>query len=106
MPFKTALFSAAFTEGSPDLCVQTLSLTYTRLNGVPLGRADRSLVGWYGDMAMGGHAWTLLKAGPLDVRIVISDPVPLGDFAGRKQLAEYAEQTIRRDVVANLRGNA
>lgn len=104
LPFKTALFSAAFAEGNPVMSVQTLALTYTRLNGIPLGRADRSLVGWYGDMAMGGHAWELLKAGPLDVRIVIGDPVPLNEFAGRKHLAEHTEAIIRYNVVSNLRG--
>ena len=104
LPFKTALFSAAFSEGNPDLCVQTLSLTYTRLHGIPLGRADRSLVGWYGDMEMGDHAWALLKAGPLDARIVIGDPVPLSQFQGRKQLAEHTEAIVRREVTAALRG--
>ena len=104
MPFKTALFAAAFSEANPDVCVQTLSLTYTRLHGIPLGRADRSLVGWYGDMEMGDHAWSLLKAGPLDVRIRVSDPIPLSDFADRKQLAEHTETVVRGQVVDNLRG--
>ena len=48
-------------------------IVYTRLHGVPFGRADRPLVGWYGDMEMQSHAWQLLKAGPLDVRIRIGD---------------------------------
>ncbi|MBU2534126.1 MAG: 1-acyl-sn-glycerol-3-phosphate acyltransferase, partial [Alphaproteobacteria bacterium] len=61
-------------------------------------------VGWYGDMEMGGHAWELLKAGPLDARIVIGEPVPLKDFSGRKQLALHTESIIRTDVVAVLRG--
>jgi 1-acyl-sn-glycerol-3-phosphate acyltransferase len=104
LPFKSALFSAAFSESTKDVCVQTLSLTYTHLNGIPLGRADRSIVGWYGDMEMGDHAWTLLKAGALDARIVISDPVPLSEFVGRKQLAEHTEEIVRREVVASLRG--
>lgn len=103
MPFKTALFAAAFSDANPDLCVQTLSLTYTRLHGIPLGRADRSFVGWYGDMEMGDHAWSLLKAGPLDVRITIGEPVPLTEFADRKQLAEHTENAVRQQVVANLR---
>lgn len=106
VPFKTALFSAAFAEDNPELSIQTLSLTYTRLNGIPLGRADRSLVGWYGDMEMGGHAWSLLKAGPLDVRIVIGEPVPLAEFADRKALAQHAEQNIRAEVVRSLRGRS
>ena len=106
LPFKTALFSAAFSEGTPDLCVQTLSLTYTHLHGVPLGRADRSLVGWYGDMEMTDHAWALLKAGPLDVTIKIGAPMPLNAFEGRKSLAQHTEEIVRSEVVAALRGRS
>ncbi len=93
LPFKTALFAAAkpsakAAEDAPDAVVQTLSLVYTRLHGVPFGRADRPLVGWYGDMEMQSHAWQLLKAGPLDVRIRIGPPVPLDSFADRKELGQ------------------
>lgn len=104
LPFKSALFSAVFQENNPDVSIQTLALTYTHLHGVPLGRADRPMVGWYGDMEMGDHAWTLLKAGPLDVRIDIGEPVPLREFASRKALAGHAEGAVRRAVVAALRG--
>lgn len=103
MPFKTALFSAAFSEANDNACVQTLSLTYTRLHGIPLGRSDRSLVGWYGDMEMGDHAWALLKAGPLDARIRIGDPMPLSDFRDRKELARHTEDVVRSEVTENLR---
>lgn len=103
MPFKTALFSAAFSEANDNVCIQTLSLTYTRLHGIPLGRSDRSLVGWYGDMEMGDHAWALLKAGPLDARIRVGDPVPLSDFRDRKELARHTEEVVRSEVTANLR---
>ena len=71
LPFMTSLFAAAKpspeSDAAPDAVVQTLSLVYTRLHGIPLGRADRPLVGWYGDMEMRTHAWQLLKSGPLDV---------------------------------------
>jgi 1-acyl-sn-glycerol-3-phosphate acyltransferase len=86
--------------------VQTLSLVYTRLHGIPLGRADRPFVGWYGDMEMRSHAWRLLKAGPLDVRIRIGVPVPLSSFAGRKELARHSEAEVREHVVRILRGRA
>ena len=33
--------------------------------------APTGIVGWYGDMEMGRHAWNLLKSGPLDVRIMV-----------------------------------
>lgn len=108
LPFKTSLFAAAkpsvrLAAAAPDAVVQTLSIVYTRLNGVPLGRADRPLVGWYGDMEMTGHAWQLLKAGTLDVRIKVGAPVPLSAFADRKDLARRSEEEVRRHVVGILR---
>jgi lyso-ornithine lipid O-acyltransferase len=83
--------------------VQSLSLVYTRLHGIALGRADRPLVGWYGDMEMRTHAWRLLKAGPLDVHIRVGPPVPLSSFADRKDLARQSEAEVREHVVRILR---
>lgn len=108
LAFKTALFAAvkptdAGTGAPADAVVQTVSLVYTRLHGVPLGRADRPLVGWYGDMEMQGHAWQLLKAGPLDVRIRVGQPIPLDHFGDRKQLARLSEEAVREGVVGILR---
>ncbi|MFA5948849.1 MAG: lysophospholipid acyltransferase family protein [Hyphomicrobium sp.] len=111
LPFKTSLFAAAKPSGKaakpvPGVVVQTLSLVYTKLHGVPLGRAGRPLVGWYGDMEMQSHAWRLLKAGPLDVRIRIGQPIPLDSFADRKDLAKKSEGEVRERVVRMLRGRA
>jgi len=86
--------------------VQTLIICYTHLHGVPLERADRPLVGWYGDMEMGAHAWQLLKAGPLDVKISVGPPVPFDEFADRKVLARHSEQEIRAELVRMLRGRS
>ena len=83
--------------------MQTLSLVYTRLHGIPLGRADRPFVGWYGDMEMRSHAWRLLKSGPLDVRIRVGAPVPLSSFVDRKDLARRSEAEVREHVVRILR---
>lgn len=109
LPFKTPLFAAvkptlANGHTDPGACVQTLAIAYTHLHGVPLGRFGRSLVGWYGDMEMASHAWELLKAGPLDVKVSISPPVPLSDFADRKELARYTEAMIRQSLARLLRG--
>ncbi len=111
LPFKTSLFAAAkppakagaASAATPDVVVQTLSLVYTRLHGVPMNRAARPIVGWYGDMEMQSHAWELLKAGPLDVRIRIGKPIPLESFADRKDLARRSEDEIRQNVVGLLR---
>jgi lyso-ornithine lipid O-acyltransferase len=107
LPFMTSLFAAAIPSGNgpaaPDAVVQTLSVVYTRLHGIPIGRADRPGVAWYGDMEMRSHAWELLKAGPLDVQIRVGAPVPLASFADRKDLARHSEAQVREHVVRILR---
>jgi len=110
LPFMTSLFAAAkpsagegAANAASEAVVQTLSTVYTRLHGLPLGRADRPAVSWFGDMEMKSHAWALLKAGPLDVEIRIGPPVPLTSFADRKALARHSEAQIREQVVRTLR---
>ena len=112
LPFLTSLFGAAKPPADsavlppPDAVVQTLSLVYTRLHGVPLGFADRPKVGWYGDMEMTSHAWELLQAGPLDATIQLGPPIPLVDFADRKALARHSEREVRKNVTRILRAAA
>jgi 1-acyl-sn-glycerol-3-phosphate acyltransferase len=114
LPFKTSLLAAAKPtrgigtvtdiEPASGAVVQTLAIVYTRLHGLPIARADRPLVGWYGDMELPGHVWALLEAAPLDVTVRLGPPVPIGDFADRKELARHGESAVRADVVALLRG--
>ena len=110
VPFKTPLFAAAKpTGGAPlgdSICAQTLTLTYTKVHGIPLCRRGRPVVAWYGDMDLASHAWKLLGLGPLDAEIRIGPPVPLDQFADRKALARYAEQQVRSDLAALLRGRS
>lgn len=109
LPFRTALFASVMPAGTPfgdgpPVAVQPLSLVYTHIHGVPVGRAERPMIGWYGDMEMAGHAWALLRAGPLDVGIRIGPPVSLAAFPDRKALARYTEAQVRAGVTELLRG--
>lgn len=114
LPFRSALFAAvkpshgvgAAAAPAQDAVVQTVAVVYTRLHGLPLGRSARSLVGWFGDMEMGAHAWELLQAGPLDVEVAVGPPVRLEDFADRKALALATEAEVRRSVTRILRARA
>ena len=54
LPFKSALLSAAEIEirGKP-VVVQPISIAYTHLDGIPLGRHFRPFYTWFGDMGDG-----------------------------------------------------
>ena len=106
LPFKTSLFGAVSGEGAeePQVVVQTAAVVYTHVRGIPLTRADRPRIGWYGDMEMTSHAWGVLGSGPITVTIKVGPPVPLRDFKDRKDLALKTEREIRSAVIGILRG--
>jgi 1-acyl-sn-glycerol-3-phosphate acyltransferase len=93
--FRSALFSVAEREvnGKP-LCVQPVSIAYTRLDGIPLGRALRPLYTWFGEMDLPAHMWTMLGLGALTVEVQFHEPVTIAAFGSRKALAAYAQDVI------------
>lgn len=107
LPFKTSLFGAVLSPGSSlphDVTVQSAAVVYTHQTGLPLSRADRPRLTWFGDMEMTSHAWRVLKSGPIVVTIKVAEPVPLDTFRDRKDLAFQTERRLRGDVVRILRG--
>ena len=67
--------------------VQPVSTAYTGIHGIPMGRENRPLFAWYGDMELVPHLWEALKAGPLDVVVQFHPPLSL-DAMDRKELAQ------------------
>ena len=67
-------------------------IAYTHLHGLPILRHERPKVALYGEMDMVSHVWNVMKSGPLDVTISISEPVPLASLSGRKELAGFPKR--------------
>ncbi|MDX2102126.1 MAG: 1-acyl-sn-glycerol-3-phosphate acyltransferase [Alphaproteobacteria bacterium] len=105
LPFKSALFAVA-ESGGADLPVQPISLAYTRLDGIPLGRAFRPFIAWFGDMDLGPHLWQLLGMGVITAEVHFHPPVTLTAVGGRKPLAKHCESTVAQGVEALLSGRA
>jgi hypothetical protein len=85
--------------------VQPVSIAYVRYGGVPLGRALRDKVAWYGDAPLVPHLLGVLAAGAVDVTVSWGDAIPYGMSADRKQIARDAETTVRRMTARALRSS-
>jgi 1-acyl-sn-glycerol-3-phosphate acyltransferase len=108
LPFKSALFSVAETvrpDGRP-LAVQPVSVAYTRLDGLPIGRGWRPFVAWYGGMELVSHVWTVLGLGRLTVEVDCHPPVTLEQFGSRKALADHCHDVVSHAVVMANAGRA
>ena len=95
LPFKSALLSVAeFRAKGKPLTVQPVSLTYSRVDGVPIGRHLRPFYAWYGDMELFGHAAELVGLGRLTVTVSFHAPVTIDQFGSRKALAQHCYEQI------------
>jgi len=98
-PFKSALFAAAEVRvGGRPVTVQPVSVAYTRINGIPMGRDLRPFFAWYGDMELVGHLWNMVGFGTVDVVVQFYPPVTIDNFGSRKKLAEHCWQVISDGV--------
>ncbi len=105
LPFKSALFSVA--ERRPHdqpLRVQPVSVAYTRLDGVPMGRYLRPLFAWYGDMELPSHMWRATGMGLVTVVVEFHAPVTIDEFGSRKALSEHCYQRVSKGLAAALSG--
>lgn len=111
LSFKSALMSVAQLtivngdeDREDDLVVQPVSVAYTRLHGMPMGRYFRPFFAWYGDMELFPHLWEAFRLGPVEVIVEYHKPVTIREIGNRKALAAYCEDCCRRGVTQALVG--
>jgi 1-acyl-sn-glycerol-3-phosphate acyltransferase len=102
--FKSALFAAAEHGTELPLAVQPVSVAYVGLDGMPLGRHLRPLVGWFGAMDLVPHLWAMLGLGRIEAELRFHPPVRIAAFASRKALAEHCQAAVASGVAAALAG--
>ena len=101
LPFRSSLVGAARAALSPDddaaaIRLQPLALAYPRRNGLPLMRAERPEVAWYGDMDLVPHLAGFAGGGPIDVHVAWGDPIAFDTATDRKAATARAEAAVRR----------
>lgn len=111
LSFKSALMSVAQLtivngeeDREDDLVVQPVSVAYTGLYGMPMGRYFRPFFAWYGDMELFPHLWEAFSLGPIEVTVEYHKPVTIREIGNRKALAAYCEARCREGVTRALNG--
>lgn len=111
LAFRSSLFAAAMDRNREDashqdheVSIQAVSLTYTQLDGIPLGRHLRPLFAWYGDMSLIPHLWRMAGVGQVRAELIFHPPAKLSDFASRKALASHCQKQVERGLMASLTG--
>ena len=105
LPFKTALFGAAEKKGNiRAVVIQPVSLAYTRLDGIPIGRSLRPFFSWCGAVGLVPHLWSMIGLGTVEVVVQFHPPTFLADCGSRKALAGYCYARIAGGMASALHG--
>lgn len=100
LPFRSSFFSVAGSAAR----IQPVTVVYDRLGGLPIGRRDRPLFAWYGDMETASHAWRLLRRTGTRASVVLGEGLSPEAMPDRKALAARLGQSVT-ETAAALRQN-
>jgi 1-acyl-sn-glycerol-3-phosphate acyltransferase len=107
LPFRSALIGAvkeASARAESGILIQPMSICYTGLNGIPMGRQHRPTVAWYGDLDFMPHIKALMARGAIDAVISYGEPMAADGSADRKAMTRSLEGAVRAITSATLRG--
>jgi 1-acyl-sn-glycerol-3-phosphate acyltransferase len=108
LPFRSALVGAAqqamLEAGATEVLIQPLTISYTRLQGLPVSRNERSLIAWIKSKSVKQNIKEILSGGVKEVTLAFGTPMPLAHGADRKVVTKAAELEVRRMLVALNRG--
>jgi len=108
LPFRSALIGAVQhameAAGAGEVMIQPLTIAYTRLQGLPVGRTDRSFIAWIKSKSVKQNITEILTGGTREVTLAFGEPRPMAAGMDRKKLAKETEAEVRRMLVALNRG--
>lgn len=101
--FKSSLLGAAQfalkDEAVDNVLIQPVSIAYTHLHGMPMGRYTRAKAAWYGDMKLGGHAKNIILQGAWDVEVVFGKPIIFDENTNRREIAKLLQAEVRNNFL-------
>lgn len=104
LPFRSALVGAAqhamTAAGASEVNIQPLTIAYTKLQGLPISRNERSMVAWVKSKSVKQNIREILSGPVKDVTIAFGTPQVLSEGIDRKAITKAAENEVRRTLVA------
>ena len=106
LSFRSALLGAVeeASAHAGNMLIQPMSISYTGLHGIPMGRQHRPLVAWYGDLDFLPHIKVFIEHGAVDAVVSYGEAVPVDIAADRKAMSKRLENSVRNLQASTLRG--
>ena len=97
--FKSSLFEVVDHEELRNYKLQPISISYNKLDGLPLVKIHRPFLAWFGAMNLAPHVWKFLGLGTSEVDIRFHKSEKFSDFLNRKEACTYCFKKISEQVI-------
>ena len=101
LPFKSSLFGTIESQSTKNFFLQPVSITYTKLDGIPVDNKFRPFFAWFGGMDLLSHAWKFMGLGVSEVKISFHRAKEFSSFKNRKEATRYSFDCISSQVSEN-----
>ena len=96
--FKSSLFEIVDHKELRNYKLQPISISYNKLDGLPLVKTYRPFLAWFGAMSLAPHVWQFLGLGTIEVNINFHKSLKFSVFLNRKEACKYCFERISRQI--------
>ncbi len=102
LPFKSSLFGVIENQKQKRFLLQPISISYSKLDGLPIETNFRPFFAWFGNMDLVSHFWKFLGLGLSEVKVKFHKPIKFCDFKDRKHAANHSHEIISSQISKDL----
>ena len=102
LPFKSSLLGVIEEKVLEEFYLQPISISYSKLDGIPLEIKFRPFFAWFGNMDLVSHAWKFLGLGFSEVNVNFQEPKKFSYFKNRKHAAKYCHDKISSQISSDF----
>ena len=102
LPFKSSLFNIFKKNLNSKILVQTITIVYKKINGIPMNRIERKNITWHSNMDLIPNIFNVLKKLSIEVEIIFNDEFLPSKEYDRKKLALHCWEKINYNLINSL----
>ena len=102
LPFKSSLFNIFEKNLNSKILVQTITIVYKKINGIPMNRIDRKNITWHSNMDLIPNIFNVLKKLSIEVEIIFNDEFLPSKEYDRKKIALHCWEKINYNLINSL----
>ena len=102
LPFKSSLFNIFEKNLNSKVLVQTITIVYKKINGIPMNRIERKNITWHSNMDLIPNIFNVLKKLSIEVEIIFNDEFLPSKEYDRKKIALHCWEKINYNLINSL----